>query len=125
MKKLSSELAPKEAWKINTKIVGLLIFFSLAIVTQSAIAEPPVCDAGGPYEAAREGPSASLQLDGTGSIDPDGDTLGYTWRTDYPGASFDDATSATPILTVDTSTSCSVSCTVTLTLDDVIPPPRV
>lgn len=78
---------------------------------------PPVADAGGPYEAECAGATTSIALDGTGSSDPDGDALSYSWSSDCPGASFDDATSATPLLSIDTS-SGPVSCAVTLTVSD-------
>jgi hypothetical protein len=80
---------------------------------------PPVCDPDGPYVAECAGNTTSITLDGTGSSDPDaGDTLTYSWTTDCPGGSFDDASSATPTLTVDTSLDCVVLCEVSLTVDD-------
>jgi hypothetical protein len=79
--------------------------------------EPPVCDADGPYLAECQGASTSIALDGTGSIDPEGDSLSYLWSTDCAGGSFDDPNSATPVLDVDSS-SQSVSCTATVTVTD-------
>lgn len=78
----------------------------------------PVANAGGPYVTECEGTTTTVSLDGTGSYDLDDDPLSYSWTTDCPGASFDDPTSPTPILTVDTSNGCSVDCTVTLTVTD-------
>ena len=57
-------------------------------------------------------------LDGTSSFDPEGSDLIYSWTSDCPGVTFDDPTSATPMLTVDTSSGCSINCTVTLTVTD-------
>jgi PKD repeat protein len=42
----------------------------------SANQRPPIADAGGPYSGFTGVP---LRLDGTGSYDPDGNTLGYGW----------------------------------------------
>jgi len=81
--------------------------------------QPPVADANGPYYAECEGSTATTSLDGTGSSDPNGDVLTYSWTSDCPGASFDDATSPTPVLTLDLSSPCSsASCSVTLTVSD-------
>ena len=53
---------------------------------------PPVADANNPYS----GDEGSLILiDGTGSSDPDGDTITFSWSTDDSGT-FDDATLAQP-----------------------------
>ncbi|MFH1756365.1 MAG: FG-GAP-like repeat-containing protein, partial [Candidatus Latescibacterota bacterium] len=79
--------------------------------------EPPVADAGGPYSAECQGSMTMLQLDGSGSSDPDGDELTYSWTSDCPGASFDDATSAAPVLSVGYS-AMPVMCNVTLTVSD-------
>lgn len=78
----------------------------------------PVCNAGGPYQAECAGGVGTLQVDGTGSSDPDGDPLTHAWTTDCAGGSFDDASSATPTLTADGPPPCPVSCTVTLTVED-------
>jgi hypothetical protein len=79
---------------------------------------PPTADAGGPYAEECEGTTTSIALDGTGSSDPDpGDSLTYAWLTDCSGPGFDDATSATPTLTVDSS-ACIAFCSATLTVTD-------
>jgi hypothetical protein len=80
---------------------------------------PPTADADGPYSAECAGAATTLPVDGTGSSDPDGDSLTYAWTSTCPGASFDDATSATPVLSVGTSSLSSVlSCGVDLTVKD-------
>jgi len=84
----------------------------------SAINNPPTSDPNGPYEGECEGAVTTLSLDGTGSTDPDGDPITYSWTTDCPGPGFDDASSPTPDLSVNTSTGCSVSCSVSLSVED-------
>lgn len=71
---------------------------------------PPVADADGPYSGIVGSP---VVLDGTGSSDPDGDDLTYSWSTDG-SCTFDDATSPTPQLTCTTAGTFNV----TLTVDD-------
>jgi len=79
---------------------------------------PPVCDADGPYFAECGGATTEITLDGTGSSDPDDDLLTYSWSSDCPGANFDDNTSPTPTLMVNTSNGCNVICNVILTVTD-------
>ena len=80
---------------------------------------PPVADANGLYNQECDGAATVVALDGSGSADPNGDPLTYAWTTDCSGGSFDDDTSATPTLTVDTSTGgCFRECGVTLTVTD-------
>ena len=79
---------------------------------------PPIADANGPYIIECEGTTTTIDLDGSGSSDPEGTALTYAWTTDCPCGSFDDAASATPVLTVSTSPGCFVECDVTLTVTD-------
>ncbi len=80
---------------------------------------PPTAEADGPYTAECGGATTTLPVDGTGSSDPDGDALSYAWTSTCPGASFDDATSATPNLSVSTSSlSSPLVCQVDLTVED-------
>ena len=54
---------------------------------------PPVANPGGPYTG---NPGATIQLDGTGSSDPDvGDALTFAWDLDDDGQ-FDDSTASRP-----------------------------
>ena len=73
-------------------VVGLFAFEVIAgQITNigDPLNEPPVADASGPYDGLEGSPVA---LDGTGSSDPDGDVLTFSWS---DGVTFDDATSMT------------------------------
>lgn len=90
--------------------------FQFQICTQNA---PPECSAGGPYVAECQGGTTSLQLDGSSSSDPEGTTLVYSWSSDCPGILFDDPSSPTPTITIDSS-MVPVNCEVTLAVSDGI-----
>lgn len=85
-------------------------------ITVQAANEAPTADAGGPYEG-NEGDD--IALDGSGSSDPDGTIVSYSW--DYeivtadPGTtcSFNDATSSTPTITCTDDGTFTVKLTVT------------
>jgi uncharacterized delta-60 repeat protein len=59
--------------------------------------QPPLADAGGPYEVAEGG---TVELDGTGSSDPDSNTLTYDWDFDQDGE-FDDVTGVRPVFSAE------------------------
>ncbi len=81
--------------------------------------QPPACDANGPYVTECEGTSTDIMLDGTGSSDPDsGDLLTYAWSSSCPSGNFDNSTSATPILSVNSSSESTVVCDASLTVTD-------
>ncbi len=86
--------------------------------TDPLVVDWPVSDAGGPYEAECAGATTKVSLDGAGSSDPEGGELTYAWTSTCPGASFDDSTSTTPTLTVDTVPGCAVVCDVELVVTD-------
>ncbi len=78
---------------------------------------PPTADAGGPYTEECTGLTTTVALDGRGSSDPEGSLLTYAWTTSCDGT-FNDSTIAQPILTLNTATTCVVSCTVSLKVTD-------
>ena len=74
---------------VNAVLISEL-YHGIAFSTNSL----PTADAGGPYLVAVE---QSTSFDGTGSDDPDGDSLTYLWTAD--GGALDDATLSTPLYT--------------------------
>ncbi|HEX7183446.1 MAG TPA: PKD domain-containing protein, partial [Thermoanaerobaculia bacterium] len=91
--------------------------------------EPPVADAGDDQTAAvDESCQASIFLDGSGSSDPDGDALTYTWTGPFGTASGETATvTLTPgvhtiTLTVDDGQGGTDSDEVVVTVVDTTPP---
>ena len=76
-------------------------------VLAAASNEPPAVDAGGPY-SGDEG--TAIGLSGASALDPDGDTLTYSWTVSDALCSFDDAMLLNPELT------CSDNGTFTATL---------
>jgi hypothetical protein len=95
--------------------IAAFVFHILDVEFGNAV---PVADAGGPYDTECAGTITTVLLDGTGSYDLEDDPLSYSWTTDCSGASFNDPTSPTPILTVDSSNGCSITCSVILTVSD-------
>lgn len=56
----------------------------------------------------------SVQLDGSGSFDPNGTPVTFFWHNECTGAWFDDPTSPTPVYHVDMTGSCSRDCWIAL-----------
>ena len=79
--------------------------------------EPPTSDAGGPYAEECAGATTAVQLDGSGSTDPEGSSLTYSWSTTCDGT-FDDPAAPQPVLTVGGAVGCGFSCTASLTVTD-------
>ncbi len=78
---------------------------------------PPEADAGGPYSVNEE---ESILLDGTGSDDPDGDSLTFEWTItgDAHGGVLTDATTATPTFESTTNVDGDKSVTVRVNVSD-------
>jgi len=82
-------------WKLGVKAI------TASKLSKSCNLEtPPVCDAGGPYQQACGGDQTRIKLDGSGSSDPEGKVLTYKWSTTCQDISIDNATSATPTVTL-------------------------
>jgi hypothetical protein len=94
-----------------------------------AFNDPPVCDANGPYSAEC---NANTDLDGTGSTDPNGDSLLYTWSGPFTGSPVSGATPTVvfppPLggksvdLTVDDTYGGTDSCSAPVTVQDTLDP---
>ncbi|MEJ2258363.1 MAG: hypothetical protein P8X98_15495 [Woeseiaceae bacterium] len=78
---------------------------------------PPVADAGGDVNAAQ---STVVELDGTGSSDPDGDLLDYSWvQVGGPDVTLTGTDTATPRFTApDVNAGAMVALTFELTVND-------
>jgi hypothetical protein len=79
---------------------------------------PPLCDAGGPYDLVVQTDTAQLTLDGSGSTDADGDALSFQWSLACGDALFDDATVQSPVLTLSGDCLCVDSLIAELTVSD-------
>lgn len=90
---------------------------------------PPVADAGPDQTVECQGPAGTaVTLDGTGSTDPDGDVLTYTWTNTFGTASGPTPTVTLPLgvhtitLTVSDGNGGTASDTVVVTVVDTTPP---
>ena len=88
------------AISLASSYVGLSGITGLAVLAGS-VNHLPAADAGGSYDTY---PDAEIMLDGSASYDPDADSgdsiVSYEWDIDSDGQ-FDDASGATPTITVD------------------------
>ncbi|MDX2200032.1 MAG: hypothetical protein SF069_13810 [Phycisphaerae bacterium] len=80
--------------------------------------DPPTADAGGPYAERCLDGGAQIRLDGRGSRVAEGRPTSVQWRSDCPGAVFDDPTSLTPVLTIPQSECRGTVCAVEIQVSD-------
>lgn len=94
---------------------GVIDSVSKEITVTSEVNEPPVADADGPYTVAGRG---TVELDGTGSNDPDGSIESYSWEIidDPTGEAYlTESNTATPVFhapDAETDTDVTVKLTV-------------
>lgn len=125
---------------ITSVLTTTLLLASPALA--AGVEGPPVCNGGGPYVAECQGLSTLIQLDGTGSFDPEGTPLTFKWKSECPLMTLDDEFSPTPILTVTHAVGVPVciencvdsiglkvtsggefsQCQVDITVEDTLPP---
>jgi hypothetical protein len=91
--------------------------------------QPPECDANGPYVSECAGTTTSVQLDGSGSTDPDGDPLTYLWTSSFgsatganPTMQFPELGTFTIDLVVDDGRGGTAACSAEVTVEDTTPP---
>jgi hypothetical protein len=115
--RLRSGLPHAPAWDLDydaaddVLVAGLLGRGAWTLSSITTLNTPPLADSNGPYFGDEGSP---ISLDGTGSFDPDGDPLNYSWSVDSALCTFDDATSPAPDLTCGDNGNF----TVTLVVDD-------
>jgi len=85
--------------------------FSVQVTNPSG--PSPVCNAGGPYSVPCGSPSVQINLNGSGSSDPQSLPLTYQWSTNCAGGTFNNPNFANPTLTLPVPPGCR-NCTATL-----------
>lgn len=87
-------------------------------VTAPGADEPPVCIIDAPLEILCQGTTTGVLLDASASHDPEDAPLTFSWTSGCPGTGFDDPSSPSPMLFVDTAQSCDMGCWVRLRISD-------
>ncbi len=81
---------------ISTSAVLVFTALTAQVSLAGAVNQSPVADAGPDQTVAQTAGGTAVTLDGTGSTDPDGDTLTYFWSGPFNGGTM---ISATPTVT--------------------------
>lgn len=95
---------------VSSGIITAAFFIASATTATAQEDALPVCNNGGPYTFECTGPQTFVQLDGTGSFDPDGTPVTFLWFEECPFGFFLDPTSPTPTFVVDMTGVCSQTC---------------
>jgi hypothetical protein len=114
----SSDAEDIAAVTFTNQDFGGLGFDNFRFVPQTIVPEPPACDAHGPYLVQRQGDVTQIALSAELVNALDGGQWSYQWTTECPGGYFDDDTSPTPMLSVDSADVCGLECPLTLTVND-------
>jgi hypothetical protein len=94
------------------------VFLLTAALSNAAFGQSaPICNAGPHQSVACQGAATVVQLDGSASFDPDGGALSFSWVS-CPGSKLSDPNSPVTTLTIDTSSSCNLTCGVRLVVTD-------
>ena len=81
--------------------------------------EPPVCILASPYTGSCGGTETNVLLGEVSASDPEGSPVVFSWTNiNCPGASFDDSSAETPLLTIDSSEALPLECVVQVTVTD-------
>ena len=89
---------------------------TVTITVMAGTNDAPIANAGADQTGVAEG--ATVTLDGTGSADPEGETLTYVWTHSNTGITLDDATSANPTFTAPENLADNATLTFSLTVTD-------
>ena len=64
---------------LQTLVTGRPFVNSITVLHEGVPNQPPICDAGAAQVVEAQGPLTSVQLNASGSSDPDGDVLDFEW----------------------------------------------
>lgn len=107
----------------GTRFRAILAIPGLAVFSEPLtlrLTREPVCQLGGPYVATCAGdrPGLAVQVDASGSSDPDGDGLSFAWSADTPGVTFEPPDSPTPTAFFGAGMTARAQCTISVTVTD-------